>query len=197
MEWKDISIKKYFEIQSVVESEMEDSEKMIQIANIIFECDITELPLPEYQKKINALKFVSTEPPKENLAKKYTINDVKYKTSADITSVQANQFIDFQNYAKKQDLVGCISCFFIPDGHKYNDGYDIEKVKVDIEELPITTANALAFFFKTQYAILLVLFQRSSLKQMKKMGMSKEKLKEMQENLTTLGMANLVATLSY
>ena len=94
-------------------------------------------------------------------------------------------------------MIGCISCFFIPEGHKYNDGYDMLKVKEDVGDLPITTGNALAFFFKSQYITLLVLSQRSSLKKMKEVGMSKKKLKEMQEALTTLGIANLASTLSY
>ena len=174
-----------------------DDEKTILIANAIYEQDITELTLPEYQKKMKDLAFVNEAPQTEKLANSYTVNGTKYRSSADLETIQANQFIDFQNYAKKQDMIGCISCFFIPDGHKYNDGYDMVQVKKDVELLPITVANALAFFFKSQYAILLVLSQRYSLKQMKQMGMSKEKIKEMADSLTTLGMTNLVATLSY
>lgn len=198
MSWKDISIEKYLQIQEVVNSnEMSELEKETQIANIIYGFDITELPMAEYKQKIKALEFIATLPDKEKLASNYTINGVKYNTKADLGSIQANQFIDFQNYVKKQDMIGCISCFFIPDGHKYNDGYDMLKVKKDVGQLPITSANALTFFFKTQYVILLILSQRYSLKLMKEMGMTNKKIKEMQDSLTTLGIANLVATLSY
>lgn len=198
MTWKDISIKKYLEIQDILNDAVtSDEDKAILIANTIYEQDITELPIPEYQKKMRDLAFVNEAPQNENLANSYTVNGTKYKSNANIETIQANQFIDFQNYAKKQDIIGCISCFFIPDGHKYNDGYDMANVKEDVGLLPITVANALAFFFKSQYAILLVLSQRYSLKQMKQMGMSKEKIKEMADSLTTLGMTNLVATLSY
>lgn len=198
MSWKDISIEKYLQIQEVVNSnEMSELEKETEIANIIYGFDITELPMAEYKQKLKSLDFIATMPPKEKLASSYTINNVKYNTKADLGSIQANQFIDFQNYVKKQDMIGCISCFFIPDGHKYNDGYDMIKVKKDVGQLPITSANALTFFFKTQYVILLVLSQRYSLKLMKEMGMTNKKIKEMQDSLTTLGIANLVATLSY
>lgn len=198
MSWKDISIEKYLQIQEVVNSnEMSELEKETEIANIIYGFDITELPIAEYKQKIKALEFIATLPDKEKLASNYTINGVKYNTKADLGSIQANQFIDFQNYVKKQDMIGCISCFFIPDGHKYNDGYDMIKVKKDVGQLPITSANALTFFFKTQYVILLILSQRYSLKLMKEMGMTNKKIKEMQDSLTTLGIANLVATLSY
>lgn len=197
MSWNNISIKKYLQIEEIVKEEMSEEEKMIQIANVIYGEDITELPILEYKKKIQDLSFVNTTPEKENLANSYTINGTRYMTSADIGVIQANQFIDFQNYAKKKDIVGCISCFFIPKEHKYNDGYDMLKVKDDIGELPITVANALAFFFKSQYVTLLVLSNRSSLQKMKQMGMSKEKLDEMANNLATLGTANLIFSLSY
>ena len=198
MSWRDVSIKKYLQIQDIISDEsLTEEEKSIEIANIIYEQDITELSLPEYAQKLKGLAFVNKMPENEKLANSYTINGTKYRSSANIDSVQANQFIDFQNYAKKNDIIGCISCFFIPEGHKYNNGYDILKVKSDIGDLPITVANALAFFFKTQYVILLVLSQRYSLKLMKEIGMDKEKLKEMEDHLTTLGIVNLAATLSY
>lgn len=197
MSWNDISIEKYLQIQDVNNSDLDELEKETQIANIIYGFDITELTIPEYKEKIKDLSFVGTMPDKEKLASSYTINGVKYLTKADISIIQANQFIDFQNYAKQKDIIGCISCFFIPEGHKYNDGYDMLNVKKDIGQLPITSANALTFFFKTQYVILLVLSQRYSLKLMKEMGMTNKKIKEMQDSLTTLGIANLVATLFY
>ena len=198
MSYKDITIKMFLQIQDIIkDDETPDSEKEILIANAIYGTDITELPIIEYKKKMIDLKFLNEKPKDEKLASNYTINGTKYKSSADLASIQANQFIDFQNYAKKEDMIGCISCFFIPEGHKYNDGYDMLKVKEDVGDLPITTGNALAFFFKSQYITLLVLSQRSSLKKMKEVGMSKKKLKEMQEALTTLGIANLASTLSY
>ena len=194
MDWKNISIKKYLKIEELLKDPLTlDDEKMILIANVIYDQDVTELNLPEYAQKINALKFINKLPEKEKLSNNYTVNGVKYKTNANLEVIQANQFIDFQNYAKKKDIIGCISCFFIPDGHKYNDGYDMLKVKEDIGELPITVANSLAFFFKSQYVTLLVLSNRSSLKKMKEMGMSKEKLDEMAGHLATLGIANLVS----
>lgn len=198
MSYKDITIKMFLQIQDIIkDDETPDSEKEILIANAIYGTDITELPIIEYKKKMIDLKFLNEKPKDEKLASNYTINGTKYKSSADLASIQANQFIDFQNYAKKEDMIGCISCFFIPEGHKYNDGYDMLKVKEDVGDLPITTGNALAFFFKSQYVTLLVLSQRASLKKMKEVGMNKKKLKEMQEALATLGIANLASTLSY
>lgn len=96
MTWKDISIKKYLEIQDILNDAVtSDEDKAILIANTIYERDITELPIPEYQKKMRDLAFVNEAPQNENLANSYTVNGTKYKSNANIETIQANQFIDF------------------------------------------------------------------------------------------------------
>lgn len=197
MTWNDITIKQYLALNDILLSDFDDAEKMIQIANVIYNCDVTELPLLEYNEKINNLAFIHTKLEPTKLNSKYVINGNSYICNTNIESIQANQFIDFQNYMKSKDMIGCISCFFIPEGHKYNDGYNMLDVKNDIEKLSIVVGNSLSFFFKKQYVILLILSQRYSLQQMKEIGMSKKKIKEMQDHLTTLGIANLVSILQY
>ena len=96
MTWKDISIKKYLEIQDILNDAVtSDEDKAILIANTIYEQDITELPIPEYQKKMRDLAFVNEAPQNEKLASSYTVNGTKYKSNADLETIQANQFIDF------------------------------------------------------------------------------------------------------
>ena len=87
MNWKDISIKKYLEIQDILKNEIEDDEKMIMIANVIYGYDITELTIPEYKQRLMDLSFVNTEPEKEKLANSYTINGTKYITKSDLASI--------------------------------------------------------------------------------------------------------------
>ena len=96
MDWNNITIKKYLKIQDVITDEnMPDEDKIIQMANVIYEEDITELTVPEFNQKIKALDFVKEAPKREKLLKSYTINGTKYNSNADVQSVQANQFIDF------------------------------------------------------------------------------------------------------
>lgn len=201
MDWKDISIKKYLQLEKIATDEsFDESEKMIQFANVIFDEDVEKIPLVEYNQKVHEMfELFKTEPDKvDRLADSYTVNGTKYIVDGDANNVLTCQFNDFQNYTKQKDIIGCISCFFIPEGHTYNDDkYDMLKVKEDIGDLPITVANALTFFFKSQYALLLILSQRYLLKQMKEMGMTKAQIKKMQDELANLGIANLVATLQY
>ena len=96
MSYKDITIKMFLQIQDIIkDDETPDSEKEILIANAIYGTDITELPIIEYKKKMIDLKFLNEKPKDEKLASNYTINGTKYKSSADLASIQANQFIDF------------------------------------------------------------------------------------------------------
>ena len=99
------------------------------------------------------------------------------------------QFIDYQNYIKNNRIEEILSCFFVPAGHSYNDGYDIEKVKKDLLSLKITDAYALAFFFELQLKMYCRLFHRYLLRSMKKAKMSKETI----EATKKLDLYNLVS----
>ena len=95
MSWDNISIKQYLQISDTMNSALDDSEKMIAIANIVYDCDVTELPLLEYNEKIRSLSFINDAPDKARLNGSYVVNGTKYKSNANLESIQANQFIDF------------------------------------------------------------------------------------------------------
>ena len=67
-----------------------------------------------------------------------------------------------------------LSVFFIPEGHKYNDGYDMLQVITDIGELPIPVVESAAFFFERQLVKFMEIFQSYSIKRIKKTKMPKE-----------------------
>ena len=90
MSWDNISIKQYLLLNDVINSDFDDPEKMIQIANIVYDCDVTELPLVEYNQKIKDLSFINTPPENARLNKNYVINGTKYISNANIENIQAN-----------------------------------------------------------------------------------------------------------
>ena len=67
--------------------------------------------------------------------------------------VTAAQYIDFQTFAEDRDhrAVEMLSCFLIPRGCDYNDGYDVLDVHRAIrDEMSVATVlSLLAFFFKS------------------------------------------------
>ena len=103
----------------------------------------------------------------------------------------AAQFIDYQNYIGTEHFEDYLSVFFIPEGHKYNDGYDIEQVKKDLLELDFPTVKSVAFFFTIFLAKLQNSFLSYLKKDLRKMKMEKEKRKEIEELINKLEKTNL------
>jgi hypothetical protein len=67
-----------------------------------------------------------------------------------------------------------LSVFLIPEGHKYNDGYDMLQVINDINDLPVTVVNDAAFFFGRHFSVFMETFQSYSVKQIQKTNLPKE-----------------------
>ena len=44
-----------------------------------------------------------------------------------------------------------MSCFFVPEGKAYGEGYDLETVKDDIMDMPVTVVNDIANFWQSMY----------------------------------------------
>ena len=69
----------------------------------------------------------------------------------DLTKVTVAQFIDYQNYIKETPVKfeKVLSVFIIPEGHTYNDGYDLQQAQQDMLELPFVVVQKVAFFSQT------------------------------------------------
>ena len=98
----------------------------------------------------------------------------KYYFDCLLGNVTTAQYVDFINYSKTSDIVKMLSVFMIPEGHKYNDGYDMLEVFEDIQDMPIPILYSASFFFNRQFATFIKIFQRYSMKQLKKVKLPKE-----------------------
>lgn len=175
--WKDVTLKQFYEIQELIKEQ--DEYTMLNLISLLWNVDASTLPAKDLTKYCKQLGFLNTELPKVTPKKSYTINGTKYNSNYGLPSMTTGQFVDYQNYLKKdgkfEDL---LSVFFTPEGHKYNDGYNIDKVKEDILQLSIVDVSAMAFFFKTQLRIFCNYFQSYLIQKMKKAGMKKEDIKQ-------------------
>jgi hypothetical protein len=179
--WYKITVNQFIEL-----SKYGDKLTTEDAVRIIYNKDYNNIPLSEISKY--NFSFLKTEVPREPIKKYYKINDTKYFACFDTTKLTTAQFVDFQNYAKQNDFIGCLSVCFRPVGTEYNDGsYDIDKVKQDIASLPITQALTISFFFKNQLVVLLSAIQSSLANQLKEMP----ETKKLAEIIETLDLANL------
>ena len=174
MTWYDVTYRQFQMLQEL--SVMEDeNEIMLSIAELLLGEQVTDLPLSEFAKTVKQLDFLKDSLPEDvNPPKKVEVNGRKYYMDCLLGNVSTAQYIDYINHAKTNDVCKMMSVFLIPEGHKYNDGYDMEEVFNDIQDLPIPVINSTAFFFGRQFNAYMKIFRRYSVKQIKKTNLPKE-----------------------
>lgn len=173
MNWYDVTLFQFTKLQELVKIEDED-ERMISIAELILGNDVSDLPLSEFAKELKKLKFLNEPIPEVKLPKKIELNGRKYYVDCLLGNISTSQYVDFNNHSKTNDMSKMLSVFFIPEGHKYNDGYDMLEVFNDMNDLPIPVVQSASFFFGRQYSTFMKIFRRYSIKQIKKTNLPKE-----------------------
>lgn len=182
LNWYNVNLTQFKKLQEVLSIE-DETEKIIAIAELILGDDVTDLPLKEFNEEIKKLEFLKTEIPESVPPKKLEINGRKYDVISLLGNITTAQYIDFVNHSKTQDMSKVLSVFIVPQGHSYNDGYDMLEVMNDINDMPIPVVNSMAYFFKAQFAKFIEIFQSSSIKKVKK---NKELSKDEKEKIIKL-----------
>lgn len=173
LNWYNVNLNQFILLQDAFKIE-DDTEKMISIAEIILGNDVTNLPLKEFNEQMKRLEFLKEEIPTSVPPKKFEINGKKYFMDCLLGNITTAQYVDYTNQSNTGDFAKMLSVFVIPEGHKYNDGYDMLEVINDIGMLPIPIVNSIAFFFGRQFSVFMRIFQRYSAKQIKKTNLPKE-----------------------
>lgn len=171
--WYDITLEQYLKLAETVNIE-DKTEQALAICELIFGGDLT---LQEFNEKMKELEFLNTEIPNPTPPKTLNINGRKYFTDCLLGNIKTSQYIDFMNYLKTNNIVGILSVFLIPEGHTYNDGYDLLRVMNDAKELQVPVAMGISFFFKRQLNKFTEIFQSYSIKKLKRLKVKKN-LKE-------------------
>lgn len=188
-DWQDITLGLFLKIRDIIE--VKDEYVVLNLLDLIYGIDSASLPITEFSKYKDALEFLNKDVPVVNLKEKYEINGTVYNSGYNLSEISAAQFIDYQNYTKENRFEDYLSVFFIPEGHKYNDGYDMNKVKKDLLDLDFPTVKSICFFFTMQSQKLYQAFLSSLKRTVKKKVKDKEKRKEIIKKLEILELDNL------
>lgn len=186
--WEKLTIGKYQELTAILNKGGEEIEMKTEIISLLTDMDIDDvydLPLPTYHRLLQSIGFLFEEIPHRQVLRKYNLGGIEFEVLMSIEKMTAGQFIDYQTFIKdpQKYLVELLSIFFIPKGHKYNDGYDMVEVQKAIREnLSIVDGHSLAAFFLLWYRSLLKVTVNYLTKKMKKM-MRKEKNKEVKAKM--------------
>ena len=112
------------------------------------------------------------------------------KPTKDFRHIITAQYIDYLSFVKdaERNVPQILSCFLVPKGCKYNEGYDIVEVQQAIRDcMSVADALALAAFFLRRYVDSIkvsLTFSRRLLRRLK--GKEKERLEERLEALKGL-----------
>lgn len=181
MTWYDVTLFQFERLQEALKIE-DDTEKTLAVAEAILGDEVCNLPLKEFNEATKQLDFLKEEvPTKNHPPKNLEINGRKYVMDCLLGNVSTAQYVDYMNHCKGEnpDVSKMLSVFIIPEGHKYNDGYDMLQVMNDIKGLPIPIVNSAAFFFGKQFNVFMKIFQRYSIKQLKKTDIPREAKKKL------------------
>ena len=132
---------------------------------------LLDLKVPEFRAMMDRAGFLCTAPRPSDVARQYRFGDLTLVPVTDIRKMTAAQYIDFQNFSNTGEgrQAELLSCFLVPKGMKYNDGYDILEVQQAIRDfLPVTAALGLLAFFLRKLHRSTISTLRSSVKKMPK-----------------------------
>lgn len=187
--WDKINGDTYWEICDILnnpdDSDMDKSAKLCCCIEGMDLDDFYNLPVNDATKKINQLSFLNDF----KLIRNYHPNYIKlgeYKCKV----IQGNelnvaQFIDYQNFISqpfRDNYYKILSIFLIPDGYKYNDGYNILEIQNLIRKMTWREIQSLLGFIMIEYMKSLLTSLRYSIKMVKKMKEGKEK-QEMEKKI--------------
>lgn len=149
--WEQLTVAQFEELCRLQEEHPTDCAKYI-IEYLYDVPDAEQLPIIEYSAYMAGLqKFIGEPVLKAKLTPSatYTIHGRLYRVDITPADFSVAQYTDLTNYLKsgKASLIDLLAVVVIPDGHLYQDGYDMQQVRSDVGDLPLTAGFAVVGFF--------------------------------------------------
>ena len=149
-DWSKVTVAQYDAMVEIQQKHSEDSAKYI--VEMLYGIDDAErLPMHIYSAYLAGLRsFHRQDVRAAQLTKDatYRIGDTTYRVNLSPNAFTAGQYIDFVNSVRdKAPMARILTALIVPDGHEYNDGYDVGKAAEDMGKLPVTAAFAVFNFF--------------------------------------------------
>lgn len=142
--------------------------------------ELLELKVPEFRAMMDRAGFLCTTPRPSEVARQYRFGELVLVPVTDVRKMTAAQYIDFQNFSNAGEgrHAELLSCFLVPKGMKYNDGYDILEVQQAIRDfMPVTAALGLLAFFLRRLHRSTISTLRSLVKKMPKNKQTEETIR--------------------
>lgn len=186
--WNEVSVGMFSEIRAAYNDiNMSEEDRAIGLVALLTGEDPLTMELSDFRQILMNLSFVNEEVKPAEVKKVYILNGKNYTLQKAINHVSTAQYIDFNNYIKEGEIdekyADIISVFLIPEGMKYNDGYDIEEVKADINKhMSITDALGIFSYFFHFFVRFVQISQEYTSRRLKKMkSLTREERQKIEE----------------
>lgn len=156
-DYKTLPIGKYLQILAVSEGEPVEERRNPKILSILDGRTVEELEniqLVEFAGMMRQAVFLLAPPKAQRTRKTYECGTFRLRPVLDYKKITTAQYVDFQGFSKEPGedggprVVEVLSCFLVPDGHKYCDGYEPGEVQEAIREhMSVEDAMSLYSFF--------------------------------------------------
>lgn len=184
-----LPIGKYIEILGILEQELSEIDRQAEILAVLNDTtaeDIINLPIIDYKEMAAESRFLEepVQGRKKRIPNICKIPGYELVPTTDIRKMTTAQYVDFQTFAADttKNMVEILSCFLIPKGFKYNDGYDIADVQRAIRDnMSVSDVDSIFDFFFARFEtsmLGLAIFSRWTIEKMKDYP---EREKRMQE----------------
>lgn len=152
--WNELTIGDWLTIKGIGEMQMADNEeKNMRVAALLAGIDydsLLQMPLSKVREIMDNTQFLLEEPKSVKARRKYEINGHTYSLFRDPSEMTVAQYIAFEMIYKEgfeKRPVEMLAIFLIPEGHDYNDGYNMEDVMEDMLQMSVAEALGVAGFF--------------------------------------------------
>lgn len=188
--WEDISLNQFTELTRM-QSETTDPQEFTKRAlDYLYNEDVEQIPYTLYIAQINGLNQFFDKPiarMKVSKSATYNINGTTYVLDTTPGNFTTSQYIDFTTFAKDAtQLVSTLTTVLIPQGHKYNDGYDMEAVRADLGSMPCSHALGIVNFFVSWSRGSIQTILRFLTYRIRRTGKETEKTRKLREEVETL-----------
>lgn len=152
--WEDLTVADQMTIKEIGELQtVSTDEKNMMVAALLSGIPYEEflmMPLDKVRSIMDGTEFLLHKPEPAKAKRKYVLNGRTYKLFKNPGEMTVAQYISFQQIQAdgfdKRPLE-MLALFLIPDGHQYNDGYDMEEVMDDMGKMSICDALGVCSFF--------------------------------------------------
>lgn len=156
-DYEHLDLARYMRIDKILHKPVEDIDKQVQIIAVLADLSVEEvlhLPIAEYGDLARQTAFLGALCDPDPVGPEaVALGGFVLVPTTDFTKINTAQYVDFQTLARDfpSTIPQLLACFLVPEGHAYNEGYDIKAVQEAVGEMTLPYALGLVAFFFEQF----------------------------------------------